>query len=212
MRVALYSRVSTDRQDLEVQLQELQEFAGHRGWEIVGVYEDVISGASLKRPGLDGLLEDAHRRKFDLLLIWKLDRLGRSLLHMVQVIHDLLSRGIEVVSATEPHMDSTTPQGRLLRNIFASVAEYERELIRERVRAGLRRAKAEGKHLGRRPRSFDQDRATALYQDTQSWRKVARVMQVPLSTLHRRMAVKPPVQNSQEALRDGFGGAAPTQV
>ncbi len=188
MRVALYSRVSTDRQDLEVQLRE---FAGRRGWEIVGVYEDVISGASLRRPGLDRLLEDAHRRKFD-----------------------LLSRGIEVVSVTEPHMDSTTPQGRLLRNIFASVAEaeYERSLTIERVKAGLRRARAEGKHLGRRPHSFDQDRATALYQDTQSWRKVARVMQVPLSTLHRRMAAKAPVQNSQEALKDGFGGAALTQV
>jgi DNA invertase Pin-like site-specific DNA recombinase len=210
MKVACYARVSTDRQDLEVQLQDLREFAARRGWEIVGVYEDVISGASLKRPGLNQLLNDAHRRKFDLLLIWKLDRLGRSLLHMVQVIHDLLSRGIEVVSATEPHMDSTTPQGRLLRNIFASVAEYERSLIIERVKAGLRRARAEGKHLGRRPRSFDQDRATALYAATKSWRKVARVMQVPLSTLHRRMAPKPPVQNSQEALRDGFQSVAGT--
>lgn len=210
MKAACYARVSTDRQDLEVQLQDLREFAGRRGWEIVGAYEDVISGASLKRPGLDRLLADAHQRKFDLLLIWKLDRLGRSLLHMIQVIHDLLSRGIEVVSATEPHMDSTTPQGRLLRNIFASVAEYERSLIIERVKAGLRRARAEGKRLGRRPRSFDQSRATALYQETQSWRKVARVMQVPLSTLHRRMAPKPPLHNSQEGLRDGFQEVAGT--
>ena len=107
MRVTLYGRVSTDRQDLEGQLQDLRDFAARRAWEIVGEYEDVISGASEKRPGLDRLLEDAHGRKFDLLLIWKLDRLGRSLVHMVQVINDLLSRGIEVVSATEPHMDST---------------------------------------------------------------------------------------------------------
>lgn len=212
MRVAFYSRVSTDRQDLEVQLQDLREFATRRGWEIVAVYEDVTSGASLKRPGLDRLLNDARRRKFDLLLIWKLDRLGRSLLHMIQVIHDLLSRGIEVVSATEPHMDSTTPQGRLLRNIFASVAEYERELIRERVRAGLRRARAEGRHLGRPTRDLDGARAQALYQETKSWRRVARLMHVPLSTLHRRMAAKAPVQNSQEGLRDGFGGAVPTWV
>ena len=199
MRIGLYVRVSTDRQDLEVQLRDLREFAGRREWEIVGIYEDIISGVSRSRPSLDRLLADAHQRKFDLLLIWKLDRLGRSLLHMVQVVDDLLTRGIEVVSATEPHVDSTTAQGRLLRNIFASVAEYERELIRERVRAGLRRAKLAGKHLGRRPRDFDQARAAALYRETKSWRKVAQLMHVPLSTLHRRMGLPErsamPIQN-----------------
>jgi DNA invertase Pin-like site-specific DNA recombinase len=194
MRIATYARVSTDRQDLEVQLQELRDFAARRGWTIVGAYADVLSGAREQRPGLERLVADAHRRQFELLLLWKLDRLGRSLLHMVQVMDDLLRRGIDVVSATEPHMDSTTPQGRLLRNIFASVAEYERELIRERVRAGMRRAKAKGVQLGRRPRRFDEADALRLYRDTGSWRTVARRLGVPLSTLHRRLAARFPLQ------------------
>ena len=110
------------------------------------------------------------------------------------MVDTLFRRGIDVVSATEPHLDSTTPQGRLLRNIFASVAEYERELIRERVRAGIRRAKAKGVQLGRRPRRFDETRAVALYRESGSWRTVARLMGVPLSTLHRRLAARTPLQ------------------
>jgi DNA invertase Pin-like site-specific DNA recombinase len=194
MRIATYARVSTDRQDLEVQLQELRDFAARRGWTIVGAYEDVISGAHEQRPGLDRLVADAHRRTFDLVLLWKLDRLGRSLLHMVQVMDDLLRRGIDVVSATEPHLDSTTPQGRLLRNIFASVAEYERELIRERVRAGIRRAKAKGVRLGRPSCAFDEAKALALYRECRSWRQVARTLGVSLATLHRRLAERTPLQ------------------
>ena len=147
MRVAIYARVSTDRQDLEVQVAELRDFARARQWELVGTYDDVTSGMTTRRLGLDELLKAAHGRTFDLLLIWRLDRLGRSLLHMVQVIDDLLGKGIHVVSATEPHMDSTTAQGRFLRNIFASVAEYERELIKERIHAGIRRARAKGTRL-----------------------------------------------------------------
>lgn len=100
----------------------------------------------------------------------------------------LFNRGINVVSATEPHLDSTTPQGRLLRNIFASVAEYERELIRERVRAGIRRAKAKGVRLGRPSRAFNEAKALALYRECRSWRQVARTLGVSLATLHRRLA------------------------
>ena len=185
MKAALYVRVSTDRQDLEVQLQELREYAAHRGWTIVATYEDVISGTTASRPGLDALLAAAHRRRFTILLIWKLDRLGRSLPHLVHVVDELLSRGIDVVSATEPHMDSTTPQGRLLRNIFASVAEYERELIRERVKAGLARARARGKRLGRPPREVDCAQVAALRHAGTSWRQIAQALAVPTSTVYR---------------------------
>ena len=201
MRIATYARVSTTRQDLEIQQQELQEFAVRRGWTIVGAYEDVISGAREQRPGLDRLLADAHRRTFDVLLLWKLDRLGRSLVHLVQVVDTLFSRGIDVVSATEPHLDSTTPQGRLLRNIFASVAEYERELIRERVRAGIRRAKAKGVRLGRPSRAFDETTALALHREGRSWRQVARTLGVSLATLHRRLAAKTALPAAAEALQ-----------
>ncbi len=143
--VSLYARVSTTQQDPEVQLRELRTLVASRGWTISREYVDSgISGASTSRPELSRLLTDAHKGCFAGILVWRLDRLGRSLRHLVTVVEDLLARGIDVISATEPHMDSTTPTGRLLRNIFASVAEYEREMIRERVVAGLRKAKASG--------------------------------------------------------------------
>jgi DNA invertase Pin-like site-specific DNA recombinase len=177
LRVGLYARVSTSSQDLELQLEELRRFASARGWELDGEYTDVISGATRKRPGLDRLMSDAHRRRFDVVLAWKLDRLGRSLVHVVHTLEELLSRGIEVVSATEPHMDSTTPQGRLLRNIFASVAEYERELIRERVVAGIRRAQARGVRFGRpRVHHVDVERARVLRASGQSFRKIGAAL------------------------------------
>jgi len=186
MRAALYARVSTSRQDLDLQLEELRQFAPRRGWAVVGEYADITSGATTRRPGLDRLLQDAHRGRFDVLVIWKLDRLGRSLVHMVQTMEDLLDRGIGVVSATEAHMDSTTAQGRLLRNIFASVAEYERELIRERVRAGQARARAKGVRFGRKPRLVDVEELRRRREAGQGWRRIARAMKVPTSTLRRK--------------------------
>ncbi len=176
-RVSVYARVSLSRQDLDGQLMELREFAARRGWAVAGVYSDIISGARAKRPGLDALLRDAHQRKFDAVVVWKLDRLGRSLVHLVQVLDDLLTRGIDVVSATEPHMDSTTPGGRLLRNIIGSVAEYERDLIRERVRAGVRRARARRTHWGRPPSVvIDVARARELQAQDLSLRAIARAL------------------------------------
>ncbi len=130
-------------------------------------------------------LADAHKGCFAGILVWRLDRLGRSLRHLVTVVEDLLARGIEVISATEPHMDSTTPTGRLLRNIFASVAEYEREMIRERVVAGLRKAKASGKHLGRPRAIVNRLRIERLREEGLSWRKIAEHMGEPLSTIYR---------------------------
>jgi len=184
--VALYARVSTTQQDPDVQLRELRSLAAARGWTVMGEYVDTgISGASTSRPELSRLLADAHKGCFAGILVWRLDRLGRSLRHLVTVVEDLLARGIDVISATEPHMDSTTPTGRLLRNIFASVAEYEREMIRERVVAGLRKAKASGKHIGRpkavlNPLQIEQLRGEGL-----SWREIARQMNLPRSTVHR---------------------------
>jgi len=184
--VALYARVSTTQQDPEVQLRELRTLAAARGWTISKEYVDAgISGASTSRPELSRMLADAHRGYFAGVLVWRLDRLGRSLRHLVTVVEDLLARGIEVISATEPHMDSTTPTGRLLRNIFASVAEYEREMIRERVMAGLRKAKASGKHVGRPKAIVNRLRITQLRKENMSWREIGRKMGLPKSTVHR---------------------------
>ncbi|MCZ6479395.1 MAG: recombinase family protein [candidate division NC10 bacterium] len=125
--------------------------------------------------------------------MWRLDRLGRSLRHLVTVVEDLLARGIEVISATEPHMDSTTPTGRLLRNIFASVAEYEREMIRERVVAGLRKTKASGKRIGRPRAVLNRFRVEQLRREGLSWREIARKMDLSKSTVYRyrRIAQNP---------------------
>ena len=184
--VALYARVSTSQQDPEVQLRELRTLVASRGWTISREYVDSgISGASTSRPELSRLLADAHKGCFAGILVWRLDRLGRSLRHLVTVVEDLLARGIDVISATEPHMDSTTPTGRLLRNIFASVAEYEREMIRERVVAGLRKAKASGKHVGRPRVVLNRLRIEQLRGEGLSWREVAQHMNLPKSTLYR---------------------------
>ncbi len=188
--VALYARVSTTQQDPDVQLRELRALAAARGWTISQEYVDAgISGTSTSRPELSRLLTDAHRGCFAGVLVWRLDRLGRSLRHLVTVVEDLLARGIEVISATEPHMDSTTPTGRLLRNIFASVAEYEREMIRERVVAGLRKAKASGKHIGRPRTVLNRLKIEQLRGEGLSWREIARRLQVPKSTLYRYRGV-----------------------
>ena len=184
--VALYARVSTTQQDPEVQLRELRAPAAARGWTISKEYVDAgISGASTSRPELSRMLADAHRGYFAGVLVWRLDRLGRSLRHLVTVVEDLLARGIEVISATEPHMDSTTPTGRLLRNIFASVAEYEREMIRERVTAGLRKAKASGKHIGRPKAVLNRLQIEQLRGEGLSWRAISRRMNFPKSTVYR---------------------------
>ena len=184
--VALYARVSTTQQDPEVQLHELRSLAAAKGWTITREYVDVgISGASTSRPELSRLLADAHRGCFAGILVWRLDRLGRSLRHLVTVVEDLLARGIDVISATEPHMDSTTPTGRLLRNIFASVAEYEREMIRERVIAGLRKAKASGKHIGRPRTVLNRLRIEQLRGEGMSWCGIARKMNFPVGTVYR---------------------------
>ncbi len=186
-RAALYLRVSTKEQDAELQREELRRLAARRGWGIMGEYADIIiSGTATKRPGLDRLLTDAHAGRFDAVAVWKLDRLGRSLIHMMQVVDELLGKGVHVVSATEPHMDSTTPQGRLMRNILGSMAEYERELIRERVKAGLERAKAKGVKLGRRPRVVDLEEIRRRRDRGQGWKKIARALKVPARTLRRK--------------------------
>ncbi len=189
--VALYARVSTTQQDPEVQLRELRTLAAARGWTTSREYVDAgISGSSTSRPELSRLLTDAHRGCFAGILVWRLDRLGRSLRHLVTVVEDLLARGIEVISATEPHMDSTTPTGRLLRNIFASVAEYEREMIRERVMAGLRKAKASGKHIGRPKAIVNRLRITQLRKENMSWREIGKKMGLPKSTVHRYQSMQ----------------------
>jgi DNA invertase Pin-like site-specific DNA recombinase len=155
VRAAIYARVSTTtHQSVEMQLRDLRELAGRRSFDIVEEYcDEGISGSKDSRPGLNRLLADAEAGKFSVVLVWKLDRLGRSLIHLVRLMEDFQRLAIELVSFSEG-LDFTTTTGKLLYQIISAFAEFERDCIRERVRAGMRNAKAKGKRIGRPPRTW----------------------------------------------------------
>lgn len=148
MKAAIYARVSTVDQEPENQLQELRRYAEARNWAVVEYVDHGVSGSKEHRPALDKLLHDAKLRKFDVLVCWRLDRLGRNLRHLVTMLEDLTGLGIAFVSLGEG-IDCTTPAGKLQLHILAALAEFERARIAERVRAGLQRARTQGKRLGR---------------------------------------------------------------
>jgi DNA invertase Pin-like site-specific DNA recombinase len=156
MRVALYARVSTlNGQNPETQLIELREYAARRGWQVVDEYVDAgVSGSKDSRPALNRLMAHAHQRRFDAILVWKLDRFGRSLKHLVTAIAELEALGV-VFASLKDNWDLSTPSGRLLFQIVGAMAEFERELIRERIRAGMRRRRLEGLPMGRAPLAVD---------------------------------------------------------
>ena len=150
-RAAIYVRVSTDRQTVENQLRELRQIAERRGWEVVKEYDDAgISGSKGRndRPGLDEMLKDAQRRRFDVVMAWAIDRLGRSLIDLLGTIQQLEACGVDLY-LDQQAIDTTTPTGRLMFQITGAFAEFERSMIRQRIRAGLRRAVEAGKQLGR---------------------------------------------------------------
>jgi len=185
-RVALYARVSTlNGQDPELQLSELREYAARRGWTISGEYVDQgVSGAKESHPELNRLTADAHRRVFDAVLVWKIDRYGRSLKHLVNALADLSAYGVAFVSLRD-NLDLSTPSGRLMFQIIGAMAEFERALIQERVRAGLRNARAKGQKLGRPRRIADSSKVAALRASGVSWRAISRQTGVGVATLYR---------------------------
>ena len=148
MRSAIYARVSTFDQEPENQLAEIRRYVGARGWTSAEYVDRGISGAKDRRPALDELLKDARRRRFDVLVVWRLDRLGRNLRHLIVLLEELQALGIAFVSLNEG-IDATTPAGKLQMHILGAIAEFERARIAERVKAGLQRARAQGKRLGR---------------------------------------------------------------
>ena len=148
MRAAIYARVSTLEQEPENQLQELRRYCELRGWTLQEHVDRGVSGAKDRRPALDELLRDAKRRRFDVLVCWRLDRLGRNLRHRIPLLDELQALGVGFVTLNEG-IDTSTPAGKLQLHILSAIAEFERARIRERVVAGLRRAKTEGKKLGR---------------------------------------------------------------
>ena len=150
-RAALYVRVSTDAQTLENQIRELRQVAERRGWDVVEVYRDAgISGAKGRdgRAGLDTMLKDASRRRFDVIMAWAIDRLGRSLTDLLHIIQHLEACGVDLY-LDQQSIDTTTPMGRLVFQVTGAFAEFERTMIRQRIKAGLKRAVAQGVKLGR---------------------------------------------------------------
>jgi DNA invertase Pin-like site-specific DNA recombinase len=168
-----------------MQLRELREYARLRGWQIVQEYVDHgVSGAKASRPSLNQLMIDAHGRKFDAVLVWRIDRWGRSLKHLVTSLADLDAYGVAFVSLSD-NLDLSTPSGRLMMQLLGAMAEFERALIQERVKAGLRNARAKGKRLGRPPAVVDEAEVLTMRNSGASWRTIAEKLGVGLGTAHR---------------------------
>ena len=186
LRAALYARVSTTHgQDPEMQLAELREYAARRGYSVKEEFVDQgISGAKDSRPALNRLMDDCYKRRLDVVLVWKLDRFGRSLKHLVNAIAELEARGVAFVSLRD-NLDLATPSGRLMFQIIGAMAEFERALIQERVRAGLCRARAKGKQLGRPRLQIDAAKIQQMRAKGQSLRSIAAGLGIGLGTVCR---------------------------
>ena len=184
--VALYARVSTLDQNCEVQLEDLRRYAGQRfgcSYEYIDVG---VSGAQRRRPQLDALIKDAHKRLFEVVLVWKFDRFARSLKHLIDSLEEFRALGIDFISYTEG-IDTTTPTGQLLFHVVGAVGQFERDLIAGRVRAGLAHARAMGKHIGRPRAQTDVARVLSLRNQNVSLRGIAKALGVPVSRVRRAL-------------------------
>jgi DNA invertase Pin-like site-specific DNA recombinase len=198
-RAALYMRVSTVDQHPETQLHDLRSLAAQRGFEIVREYTDKISGTKARRPGLDLLLADARRGQFDILIVWAFDRLARSVRHLIEVLDELNHLGIEFISFRE-NIDTGGALGRAIIVIVGAIAELERNLIVERVRAGMRRARLEGRHIGRPALELDRNAILRHRAHGQSLGQIAKTFQISRTTVARIL---------KEAVPKGFPPTLP---
>src|SRR6201996_2156185 len=183
-RATLYMRVSTLDQHPETQLYDLRQMAQQRGYQIVEEYTDTISGARARRPGLDALMRDARLTRFDVVRVWPSDRIPRSVRHFLDVLDELNRLNIEFISFRE-QIDTGGPLGRAVVVIIGAIAELERNLIVERVRAGMRRAKLEGRHIGRTPIELDRNAILRDRQRGHSLSQLAKSHLVSRATIHR---------------------------
>jgi DNA invertase Pin-like site-specific DNA recombinase len=192
-RVGIYCRVSTADQTTENQLNDLRKYAAERKWRIAGEYVDNgVSGVKESRPALDRMMEQARKRKLDVVLVWRFDRFARSVRHLVLALDELRGLGVDFVSYQES-IDTATPLGQAIFTIIAAMAALERNIIVDRVRAGLRRARQQGKRIGRPRRQLDARQLETLWHQGCSQREVARRMGVSKSTIARALiGPKPP--------------------
>jgi DNA invertase Pin-like site-specific DNA recombinase len=189
MRTAIYARVSTlNGQDPEMQLRELREYAARRGWNVTDEYTDHgVSGSRDSRPALNRLMADACHRRVDAVLVWKVDRFGRSLRHLVNSLADLAAYGVAFVSLRD-NLDLSTPSGRLMFAVVGAMAEFERALIQERVKAGLRNAQAKGRQLGRPQRVVSSEAILQMQAEGLSLRRMAERLGIGYGTVRARLA------------------------
>ena len=190
VRVAIYARVSTINhgQDVSLQTRELRQFAEARGWIAAGEYVDAgVSGAKDSRPELNRLMADAHKRRFDVVCVWRFDRFARSVSHLLRALETFKALGIDFVSYSE-QMDTSTPAGKMVFTVLGAVAELERSLIVERVRAGLRNARAKGKTLGRPRAAVDALRIARLHSQGRTIREIAEELGYSRSLVHKTLA------------------------
>lgn len=184
--VAIYARVSTDRQTVDMQIHELKEYVKRRGWNLYREFIDQgYSGSDTKRPAFQEMMNEAKKRKFDVLLVWKLDRLSRSMKDLVMVLNELGGLGIDFVSY-DNNLDTSTPTGKLVFHVIGAVAEFEKDIIKERVKAGLENARRKGKKLGR-PGVGDSviETARALREEGKSFRKIGKELGISEGTVRQ---------------------------
>jgi len=187
LKIALYARVSTSDkgQDPQMQLRELREYCARRGWPITSEYVDEgVSGSKDSRPELNKLMADAHKRRFDALVVWKFDRFARSVSHLLRALETFQSLGVDFVSLTEG-IDTSTPVGKLVFTILGAVAEMERALICERIKAGVRNARSKGKTLGRPRVVVDALVIASMRAQGASWREIAARLGISVGTAHK---------------------------
>lgn len=186
--VAIYARVSTDKQKVDMQLLELRDFVKRSHWRVFREFIDQgYTGADTKRPAFLEMMDAAHKRKFDILLVWKLDRLSRSLKDLINTLDELGHLGIDFVSY-ENNLDTSTPTGKLVFQIIGAVAEFEKDIIRERVVAGLANARQKGKRLGRPPVSPALlEKAFNMRKEGASFRQIGKTLGVDEGTIRKRL-------------------------
>jgi DNA invertase Pin-like site-specific DNA recombinase len=187
MRIGIYARVSTKDQSCELQIRDLRSFCTARGFDLVREYVDVgQSGATDSRPELNKLMDDARKRQFDAIVVWRFDRFARSTKHLLTALEEFRSLGIQFISYQE-NVDTSTPLAQALFTIVSAVAQLERDLIRERVTAGIRNARANGKRLGRPKSSVDRAQVLQLREQGQSLQQIATNLGVGYGTVRARL-------------------------
>ena len=198
-RVALYVRVSSEQQDTDLQIRELTEFVAIKGWEIYRIFEEKVTGTHANRKVRKELEADGRKRKFDILVVWKLDRIFRSLKDCINGLQEFADLGIEFVSLKDPGIDMTTPSGKLLLHVLAAFAEFEASIIKMRVKSGLAAARARGKRLGR-PKTRDDTKIRLLRSQGASIRGISKVLGISAGAVQKALVHRKAMQ-----LQSGVG-------